>query len=296
MRSRVVNLTLTGLVVVVLYVPSLLKLRSAADERASFAEKGYLGFADAFGSIIDFSFAMPGTQAALGGLVLIGLWLAARDRTLGAWTLCLIATVALFLATAVSSGLWQMLRPLTQPWYYSSWRTSYQVAFAATVFAGYALARCASGLDEVLNRFQPRFSGFLGPALVAAVLCGAGYATLLDQPVDIVRYAYESNARTKTAMQNAFDYLTQHTTPDEVILNEERDGSAWMYATSGLNPLLAVYQYTSTPQTDDRMYLATHIADFPDDARVQELVNRWGIRFVMVGDTGFIDEPPPRES
>ena len=291
-RCRAVNLLFVCGIVMALYMPSVLRLTSAASERQAFAETGYLRFTEAIGTILDFSFAMPGTQAALGGLVVFGVWMAARDRALGAWTVCLLATVTLFLATAVSSGFWRILRPITQPWYYSAWRTSYQIALVAAVFAGYALARVASGLNRALRGCLPRSGGSIGPVVVAAAFVGLGITTLIHQPVDIVRNAYDANARTKPSMKHTFDYLTEHVASDEVVLNEERDGSAWMYASSGLRPLLAVYQYLPTTQTEDRLYLATHIADVGEDGRVRELIARWGIRFVMVSDTGFVDEPP----
>lgn len=291
MRRRAISLLWVTGVTVVLYLPSLLKLRSAASERMAFAETGYLRFPEAIGALLDLSFAMPGSQGALGVLVVIGLCLAARHRTLGSWGICLGLTVVLFLATVVTGGFWHRFRPLTRPWYSSSWRTSYQVALVAVVFAGYALAVGASALAALLRRARPRL-GAAGPLVVAGVLVGLGSATLVQQPVDVVRHGYEANARTTTSMLHAFDYLAGHTEPDEAILNEERDGSAWMYAASGLHPLLAVYQYVATEQTLDRIYLATHIADVRDDERVRALVERWSIRFVVVSDTGFVDEPP----
>ena len=292
-RRRVVNLLTTAGVVFALYVPSLVKLGSAAAERAAFSEAPYLRLAEAIGGIADFSFAMPGSQQLLGGLVVLGIWLSARDRCLGAWTLCLIATIAVFLATVVTGGLWHQLRPITQPWYFSGWRTSYQVALVASVFAGYALAVGASLLDATLRPVLPALRGrSLGSVVVAGALVALGSMTLLRQPVDIVRFAYSTNARTTGSMVRAFDYLAGQAGPQEVILNEERDGSAWMYADSGLRPLLAVYQYVPTGQTLDRIHLATHIADYSVDARVRELVQRWNIHFVLVSDVGFVDEPP----
>ncbi len=292
LRRRSANLVATLSFAFVGFLPSLAMLGTASTERSDFFEQGTLSVVEALWSIARLSVSVPEAQVAMAALLFAGLLLAARDRRLGPLLLCLGASVLLFLGATVANGFWHSLRPLSLPWYHSPWRTSYNVSFLGTPFIGYALASTAQLLSRIAKRFRPVESQIFGAALVAAALLVAGVVTLLQQPIEIIRNAYSTNGRTTPGMTAAFDFLESHTKPDEPVLNEERDGSAWMYAAAGLRPLLAVYQHHSTPQTEDRLYLATHIAGFDTDRRVRELLLRWGVRYVMVNDVGFVDEPP----
>jgi hypothetical protein len=129
-------------------------------------------------------------------------------------------------------------------------------------------------------------------ATVPVAFLALGLAELVDQPIDVVRHAYATNSPASGGQIDAFRYLNGVVADGQPVLNEERDGSAWMYAEFGLRPLLAVYAYESSPQTDDRIYLATHIAAYASDSRVRALVERWDIEYLLVNETGFVDEPP----
>ena len=290
-RRRAENLLAVGGCALVLYLPALLMLREAGAERNAFAEHAEMTMAQALGSMVTLSYAMPAGQSLLAVLVLTGIWLAARDRVLGAWLACLIGVTLLFLATAAIGGPTEVVRPLTRLWYYGSWRMSYNVALAMTVFAGYALASAADGATRALRYVRLRHAPLVGAAVVAVALMGVGLTTL-DQPIDIVRTAYATNSPASRGQLDAFRYLRSNVPAGRPVLNEERDGSTWMYAEYGLLPLMGVYSYQSSEQTDDRIYLATHIADYATDERVRTLIERWNIDYLLVNETGFIDEPP----
>jgi hypothetical protein len=290
---RIENLAILTMAVVVLFSPTLRLLVSAASERSAFADHPYLSFPAAVGSLANLSFAMPGSQPALAALVVVGILLATRDRVLARWTVCLAVMVLLFTATVVTGGVWHRLRPLTEPWYYGSWRTSYHIPFVGSVFAGYGLAMAAVGVGRLVRRRWPSRPSVVGTGVVAAALVFAGSPTLLPQSVHLVRNAWATNARTTQSMVAAFDYLKVHTAHGRgAVLNEERDGSAWMYAAASLRPLLAVYPYSSDAATKDRLLVMSRIAEYDSDPKVRDLVARWGIEYVMVNDVGFVDEPP----
>ena len=290
-RRRAANLLAVGCGALVLYLPTISMLRDAAAERNAFAEKPAVSIAQALGSIATLSYEMPRVQGLLALLVFSGIWLAARDRLLGAWFACLIGATLLFLATAVIGGPTATLRPLTRPWYYGSWRTSYNVALAMTVFAGYALAAAAGGATRALRSFDSRRAPFAGAALVTALFVGVGTASL-DEPIDIVRTAYATDSPASRGQIDAFRFLDANVPEGRPVLNEERDGSTWMYAEYGLLPLMGVEAYHQSEQTGDRIYLATHVADYATDERVRALIERWDIDYLLVNEKGFINEPP----
>lgn len=278
-----------------LYLPALASLGGASAKRAAFAGQPYLSLGKAFGELVTMSHGLPAGQGgALGLLVIVGLCLAVRDRVLRGWTVCLACVVLLYLATAVVGGPIGRLRPLTQPWYYSSWRTSYNVGLSLTVLAGYALARSADLVSWASSRWtgNRETARLIGPAIVVVAFSGAGALTLLHRPIDIVRTAYATNSPASGDQLRAFQFLSAQVPKGQPVLNEERDGSTWMYAEHGLRPLMGVYAYEPTDLTDDRIYLATHIADYATDKRVRALLERWDIGYLLVNETGFVDEPP----
>jgi hypothetical protein len=285
---RRVSLRLVAVVVIasLLSGPSLVRLVSAARQRSGFQERPWLALDDAVRDIALFRFAMPDAQVVFAVLVGAGLVAACRSRELRPWVACTAATVMLFLATAVIGPPWSWLRPMSGLWYSSPWRTSYQVAVAGIVLAGAGLAAIVGSVASRLER--GRSWAAVGGGLVA--LTGAVW--YLDQPVSTVRSAYESNAPLTPEMRRAFDVLGTLAGPGDTVLNEERDGSAWMYATHGLRPLHAVYSYASSAVTEDRMYLREHITRISTDERIRGLVDRWQVRWVFVDETGFVDEPP----
>lgn len=292
-RRRTFSLGAVAALAVLLYLPALSALRDAYAERAAFAHQPYLNLSQAVGDLLTMSHGLAEGQGALTLLVIAGLCLAARDRVLGGWVLCLICVVLLYLAAAVVGGAISKFRPLTQPWYYGSWRTSYNVALAMTVVAGYALARSADLASWVLHRRSSLHnrSTLIGPAMVAVAFSGVGALALLQQPIDIVRTAYATNSPASRDQLEAFDFLRAYVPKGQPVLNEERDGSTWMYAEHELLPLMGVYAYEGTGTTDDRIYLATHIADYATDERVRALTDRWDINYLLVNETGFIGEP-----
>ena len=291
---RLGNLAATAAFAAVLYLPGLLGLSTALSERSDFLLEPTSTLTAAVGSVATMAFAASTAQASMALLIGAGLWRAARNRVLTTWTLCLAAMVMIFLATSVEGGVLELLRPFTSPWYRSPWKSSFNVPLVASVFAGYALAGVVSVVERALRpRLHPRPRQLTAAGIVAGGLVFAAGPAVLRQPVDTLRDAWETNARTTGEMVAAFEFLAANAPSGTgVVLNEERDGSAWMYAMTGLQPLLGVYQYDESPTTADRLYLLSHISDYRTDPRVRELIERWDVGYVLVSDEGFVDEPP----
>ena len=272
-----------------LFLPALLLLGNAASERAAAAEVPYQSLSEALGSILTLSTAMAASQSTLALLAAVGLLVAVRRRVMGAWIAVTAVILGLYLAASVSSGFWHALRPLTMPWYSSTWRTSYQVPMAMAVFVGLALAAAVEWLRQrSVASWWPRTS----LAAVTALFVVGGAALWLWQPVDILQTAYATDSLITDDQRAAFDYLASHTRRTDLTLNEERDGSAWLYAIADRRPLLAVYTYTPDPATKDRIYLLEHIAELGTNQRARKLVDRWCVKYVLVNEQGFTDEPP----
>ena len=92
------SLLMIGAIAALLYSPDLVRLSSAVAEQEDVFDAPFTTTADALGQLPTFSNPNTGLpQPALAALVLTGLWLAARNRVLGRWALCLAVVVALFM-------------------------------------------------------------------------------------------------------------------------------------------------------------------------------------------------------
>ncbi len=288
-RARSLNLLMIAAIAALLYLPDLIRLSSAVAEREDVLDEPFTTTADALGRLLTFSY--PNTdlpQPALVALVLAGLWLSIRNRVLGGWALCLGVTVALFMSTMTADAPWHLLRPLTVPWYSSTWRTVYNVAFVAVVFAGYALYEVARGLQWVLAGRLPR-ERLVAAAVTTFAFLLAAAATTVGQPIGVVRDTWSASSRPTADMLAAFDYLRANTAPGEAILNDDLDGSPWMYPSAGLHPLLAIEDGGTTEHTkDERAYLIANIGSYDVDPRVRALVEKYGVRYVLVVDRSWL--------
>lgn len=286
-RSRARTLVAIAAGALLLYTPGLLLLGTASSERSDFGGTPVLTLGSALGALLTLTTATTASQSLLVAIAFGGVLVAARRRELGAWGVVGVALGTLYLATAVPTAPWSVLRPLTQPWYYAINRTGYHAPLVLAVFVGCALDAVVAGIGS----FRWPRSGSAGVAVALAGVLALGLAYLPDD-IDVVRRAYSTDSLVTPDLAAAFDYLDGHVADGAVVLNEERDGSAWMYAERGLSPLVGVYAYGSDEQNDDRLYLVSHIADLGSDPRVSALLERWAVTHVLVQERGFTDEPP----
>lgn len=291
-RSRTLTLALVSSGALVLYLPGLVRLRSASAERSDLGTAASMPLANALGNLITMSTATTlAGQSLLALLALVGVVLAVRRRELLAWGWVGLALLVLYLASAVTTFPWSTLRPLSQPWYYEYTRTSYHAAPVLAVFVGYAFAELLRVLTPVAVRIGVRDRRWVTYSVLATAVVLAA-PTMLRQPVRLLRAAYETDSRVDADMAGAFDYLAAHDDGRMTVLNEERDGSAWMYADRGLRPLVGVYRYGETEQNDARLRLLSTAGSLGSDPETQQLIERWDVRYVLVNDVGFSDEPP----
>lgn len=283
--SIVRRITASASIAAVFSLPSLMLLASASAERSPFQERPWMSLATASRSVASLGFALPDPQYVMSLLALAGAVIAALHRTTRGWLACSGVALLLFLGAAVTDPPASWFRGLTGVWYSSPWRTSYNVALCAIVLAGLGGGAAAAWVGR-------RLYGRRWPAAVVgcgALLVAPWYTAL---PHRIVESAYAANAPATDEFERALEALASAAGSDDTVLNEERDGSGWMYASRGLRPLHVVYAYEQSPTTRDRTYLLENIAAIEQDPRVRALIERWNVRYVFVDDVGFIDEPP----
>jgi hypothetical protein len=78
------------------------------------------------------------------------------------------------------------------------------------------------------------------------------------------------------------------------VVNQEQDGSIWMYAADGLRPLFTQALPATgslSRSTQDRVWLAKHLGALGRNPRVEMLLERYHARFVYVNERTYLDGP-----
>lgn len=288
---RLRQLSIVGTLAAVLLVPELVAYAGALSERAAFRPTAGVPLSSALLQLARMSALaeVPG-QVLLTAVAAVGAVVALRRRILLEWAAVSVVLAALFLAASVPGAPWSWLRPLTSPWYSEPSRLGYHATIVLAVWVGVALDGAVSASDRLTSgRTAPTRHLVVGTVAATAMVVGA--VVLLPHGADVVRDGYRSNSVVTAGMRRSFEHLRRHA-PTGTILNEERDGSAWMYADAELSPLLAVWAYGSDAGNDERLWLLEHLTSTGDAARVATLLRRWNVRYVLVNDRGFVDEPP----
>ena len=190
---------------------------------------------------------------------------------------CLVAAVLAYLGRAPL---------LTAPWYRNGDRLMGQVA---------ALAPCLLGL--ALVPLARRVAGAPRRVAVAGLLtAGAVAVVMLTQAAGAASLAFTERSVVTAADLAAFEWLTAHVPRGERVLNDDTDGSAWMYAASR-GTVLPVFgghpgeDYPADPAYADRLHLQRTIQDVATNAATRGEALRWNVRYVMIGERTIKGDP-----
>ncbi len=236
-------------------------------------------------------------QVVLAALVLPGALLALRRRHSPAWafTVSMAAAMVLFvLAVSVDNRLSSLL---TGFWWNDQLRLSALVAVLAPVF----VAVLGDDVAELCGRVWARF-GWPVPqpplvrasiAVVAAVALSVAYLAVagrgyVDRNWWAVAYRYTHGPVVSPEKMEAMEELATLVEPGERVMNDNVDGSVWMYALDGVTPVAGHYQRdtTNAPQR----LLLDHFDEIAEDPAVQAAVRDLGIRYVVVMDGSIMEQ------
>jgi len=275
----------------VLMLPTLSDALTGIADRQSIYEPNDLHIGEAIRELFTGSVFAP-KAVLLYVIALVGFVIAMYRRTFIAWTMAGLVVVFIFLCAA--SPEFESLRELSSPWYHSPDRTSGNTVLFVAMFAGVGLEAVATALVRWIH-VSPRRR----PALIAcSVALVAGVFAAVMKPTgnhsaSEVRRAYVEDVTTQRGDLDAMAQLRRLDTTGAAVLNQEQDGSAWMYATQGLRPLFGQQPpvNVNSQSTADRVWLAQHIQEYGVDERVTELLDRYGIGYVFVNETGTLGGP-----
>ncbi|MBB5854350.1 DUF6541 family protein [Amycolatopsis umgeniensis] len=255
--------------------------------------------------LVTFRQVLSAPQVWLTVLLTIGvlsLFRLGRMRWLG---LAALGFSALFVLVA-SFGAEPWVISLSRPWWNDRYRLMALAAIPLCLLAGHGMAelqrwfaKWASGRSWVKSR--PALPARLGLATAvfvvaaSAVLTKGFYTESNAHAVSFLYYNGPEGEVTPPVSADelaAMDALTKmNIGPDEKVLNERFDGTAWLYAITGIHPVAGHYDPGVPPP--DAKYLALHFRDYDTDPEVQAAVKRLNIKHVLIGSTPIkIGEPP----
>jgi hypothetical protein len=251
---------------------------------------------EALNQLLKFRQILNEPQLWLAGLLVIGIL---AFRTLGSmrWVAASAALLsAIFVLVACYGGLWWVIT-LSRPWWNDRYRLMALASIPLCLLAGHGLAE----LQRLLAKFaagwawvkeKPRLPARLGQVTAVLTVVTLAFVTngfYTQANAKAVAYAYHDGpaspdrqpplmADELTAM---YKLAQMGVGPDEKVLNDRIDGTAWLYAITGIHPVAGHYDPGVPPP--DASYLADHFRDYDTDPEVRAAVKRLDIHHVLLG-------------
>jgi hypothetical protein len=263
---------------------------------------------EALNELLQFRQVLVSAQWWLTVPMVIGLlcvWTLGRLRWLG---LSAVLLSAIFVLVACFGGLSWVIS-FSRPWWNDRYRLMALAAIPLCLLAAHGLAELQRWIAKAFSywgwlRSRPRLAMRLGVAGVAAVLAVAGVFTNGFYAVanaTAVGYAFNDGEPEDVGLPAvSVDELTamyalqkMGVGPNEKVLNDRVDGTAWLYAITGIRPVAGHYDPGVPPK--DAAYLALHFRDYDTDPEVRAAVKRLDIHHVLLGygaiEPGYVRAP-----
>lgn len=195
------------------------------------------------------------------------------------WTLValLVFGVLYVVARAEHTDLRQTLTGL----WFTDWFRLGSVFWLLAVLIG--LLALAALLRELRFASRSPLRVAAGGALaVAVVLTAIAIPHWAQATTSRIHIAAREPVLVTAADRQAFEFLAQHHILGERVLNDWPDGSGWLYALEGVDPLMVYDRSRSDPE---RAYLLAHFAELNTNPRVDALLTKFDIRYVYTDTT-----------
>ncbi|MBJ7341669.1 DUF6541 family protein [Mycolicibacterium sp.] len=235
-------------------------------------------------------------QNALILLAAVGFVILLVKRTWWPAAVWLLLVYAIIHSSAPFGGpVGTVTAKFTDLFYSDPRRLSAVVTMLLAPMAGIALYTCASAAVAGLRRLLPRVGPRAGYAVTAIVVVAVSFGMAwhyFPRHRHLIGEKYDQVMIDDGDLE-AFAYLaTLPGAHDTLIGNANTDGTAWMYAVSGLRPLWTHYDYPQQQGPGYNRFIFWAYADDADtDPRVAEAVRALDIRYVITSRTvvrGFV--------
>ncbi len=224
----------------------------------------------------------------------LGLILVTRQggRAALTWVLMCLVTAAL------SFWLWAwpgpVINTLTSFFYASAPRMTYVLVLLLLpmLAAGLVLPVQAWSRSWRASPARPPGLATTTFAAIAVVLVGDMAANTSAATVQGVRENYREYSTVGRDERAAFEFLAEHVREGEYVLNQLQDGSPWMYALEGVQPVLPMKGdgYDSPRYADMRSLLAD-AGEADSDPRIAQMLRDNRVRYVYMSERTFPGRP-----
>lgn len=188
---------------------------------------------------------------------------------------------------------------LSRPWWNDRFRMLALAMVPLCLLVAHGMAEAQRVLARVVMRSEwvrahPKGTALAGLAAAVATVIGLGAVTSgFYAPADssAVAHAYhnapddlagETQRMAVSPLQlEAMYAMARIAVPGEKVLNDRTDGSAWLYAITGVRTVAAHYDDIVPPK--DAAYLAQHFREYPDNSEVGAALDRLNVHHVFVG-------------
>lgn len=249
----------------------------------------------ALAMLATFKQVLPVPQIWLTVFLAIGVLTLGTLRRMRWLVLSALGLSALFVLVACFGGEHWVIS-LSRPWWNDRFRLMALASIPMCLLAAHGMSEAQQWLAKVASgrawvRARPWLTGRVGLAtavlLVVAmgVLTGGFYRAANAKTVSLLYYNGLPGETVPPVSQDEIDAMERlgelGIPADQKVLNDRLDGTAWMYALTGVHPVAGHYDAGVAPP--DALYLAQHFADYDSDPQVRAAVRRLNVHYVLVG-------------
>lgn len=245
---------------------------------------------EAFGQAILFSPVTPFPQWFLGGAAIVGIVLMILHRRM-LWLVGAYFGLAVAYASCASLDN-TLVNALSGPFYNDSWRLAALLPLAGAIAVGefgwtvtntvnIVSSRAGARLSERLASFAVPVAAAVALVAVLGVLGNGAYVGRNEHRLGVQHRDGPTVSSDEIA---AYRWIAEQGETGRVM-NDWFDGSVWMYALTGLEPV--EWTFFGSPEDTASALLSTRLNRLGEDSEVDEALAELDVHYVVIG-TGFV--------
>ena len=289
-RPRLIAVVVLG---GLLSAPLMLPALQVAANTAEVNWPSQSSVAEAFGQMVTFSPDAHFPQWWLGLPALAGVVLLVVHRRMVWMAAAFLVLGGLYAATVSMEST--LIHILTIPFYNDHWRVGALVPLAGVIAFGEFAATTGEHVAGWIRRRRPAWDPARVAPISVAVLgvvlaflsngayIGRNSSRLAEGMPDV--HGYASDHTVSAGERKAFAWLREHVDEGERVMNGVYDGTVWMYALSGVQPV--VWTFRGPPRGGSARLLTERLDQLDDKGPLRAALNALNVRYVVMGD-GFV--------
>lgn len=234
----------------------------------------------AVGILLTFEHTVPHPQLWLSAALVVGVACWPRLGSLR-WMAGTALLFGLFAVAVLASGN-PLVKAVSRPWWNDPYRFIAMAAIPCCLLAAHGLAE----VQRWLRDLAPRWAWVAGVVTLAGfVVATNGLYSTTNAAVVRPGYTSEGDIPLNRGEAQAILELGRMAAPGDWAMNDRSDGTAWMYALSGVRPVAGHFDPALPPP--DSVLLAAHFREYETNPQVRAAVERLNIRWVILGHGGY---------